>query len=261
MTLTRTTAGGSARHRDLLALLLVPALGAFVPGTAGAQAQKYQVSLPAQVGSITGKVTLEGNPPAPAKFLINKNKEVCGTGWKEVPRIALSGSKGIDEVVVYLKDVKQGKVWPAKKTYEIDNTKCEFAPHVQAMPVGEELVVTNSDPILHNTHGYLSAHEKGGLTVINLGLPTEGMKVPRKMTRPGMVRFDCDAHNWMRGWVFVADNPYYAVTANGGQYEIDGIPPGTYTVVFWQEALGEQTKQVTVEPGKKTTVDIVMQGK
>jgi hypothetical protein len=248
------------RTRLVMALALALPATALWFGGAGAQAQKYQVSKPAQAGSIAGKVTLEGNPPAPKKFLINKNKEVCGTGQKEVPTIALS-SKGIDEVIVYLKDVAKGKDWPAKKEYAIDNTKCEFKPHVQAMPLNEELTVVNSDPVLHNTHAYHSASEKGGITVINLALPTEGMKVPKKMTRAGMHRVDCDAHNWMRGWVYVADNPYYAITAKGGQYEIADVPPGNYTVVFWQEALGEQTKQVTVEPGKKATADAVMQGK
>ncbi len=257
MPMSRTT----RRFAMRCALASLPALCLLAPGPAGAQAQKYQVSPPAQAGSIAGKVTLQGNPPAPAKFLINKNKEVCGTGWKEVPRIALSGGNAIDEVVVYLKDVKQGKPWPAKKEYAIENRKCEFVPHVQAMPVGEELVVVNDDPIIHNTHAYFSESEKGGITVINLALPSQGMRVPKKMTRAGMHRVDCDAHNWMRAWVYVADSPYHAVTANGGQYTIDGIPPGTYTVVFWQEALGEQTKQVTVEPGKKATVDVVMQGK
>ncbi len=246
-------------NRRMTALALALPLTALTLGAA-AQPQKYQVSQPAQAGSVAGKVTLTGNPPPPRKFLINKNREVCGTGTKEVPTIALEG-QAIDEVVVYIKDIKQGKAWPAKTEYVIDNEKCEFRPHAQAMPVGEELVVTNSDPILHNTHAYFSSSEKGGITVLNLALPTEGLKIPRKMTRVGMTRVDCDAHNWMRGWVYVAGNPYYAVTAKGGQYEIDGIPPGTYTVTFWQEALGEQTKQVTIEPGKKAALDVVMQGK
>lgn len=222
-------------------------------------ATKYEVARPAQAGTLTGTVTLEGAPPPPRSFLITKNREVCGSGKKEVPTIALSG-KAVDEVVVYFKDVAKGKDWP-KGEFVIDNVKCEFHPHVQAMPINQDLIVTNSDPVIHNTHAYHSASEKGGLTVINIALPTEGMKVPKKMTRAGVHRVDCDAHNWMRGWVFVGENPYYAVTAKGGKYQIDGIPPGKYTVAFWQEALGEQTKQVTIEPGKTATLDVVLQGK
>lgn len=219
-------------------------------------ATKYEVAKPAQAGAVAGTVTLEGTPPPPKKFLVTKNREVCGTGQKEVPVIALSG-KGIDEVVVYFKEVAKGKDWP-KGEHVLDNVKCEFDPHVQAMPIDRELIVANSDPVIHNTHAYYTASEKGGLTVINVALPTQGMKAPKKMTRAGMHRVDCDAHNWMRAWVFVGDNPYYAVTAKGGKYQIDGIPPGKYAVVFWQEALGEQTKEVTIEPGKTATLDVVM---
>lgn len=237
-----------------LALTLTPLWAA-----PAAAATKYEVAKPAQAGAIAGTVTLEGAAPAPRKFLINKNREVCGTGRKEVPTIALSG-KAIDEVVVYLKEVAKGKEWP-RGEHVLDNEKCEFHPHVQAMPIDRDLVIENSDEVIHNTHAYHSSSEKGGLTVVNIALPTAGMKVPKKMTRAGVHRVDCDSHNWMRGWVFVGENPYYAVTAKGGKYQIDGIPPGTYTVVFWQEALGEQTKQVTIEPGKTTTLDVVMQGK
>lgn len=248
------------RTEMAMVMTLMLPLAALASGEAAAQAQKYQVNPPAQAGSITGKVTLTGSPPPPRKFLINKNREVCGTGTKEEPTIALEG-QAIDEVVVYIEDIKQGKAWPAKTEHVIDNHKCDFRPHVQAMPLGEDLVVTNSDPILHNTHAYLSESQKGGLTVLNVALPKEGMRIPKKMTRAGMVRVNCDAHNWMQAWVYVTDNPYHATTANGGHYTIDGVPPGTYTVTFWQEGLGEQTRQVTVEPGKKVTVDVVMQGK
>lgn len=241
---------------SLAAALALPLLWA---APAAAQAAKYQVARPAQAGALAGTVTLEGTAPAPKRFLINKNKEVCGTGRKEVPTIALSGS-AIDEVVVYLEKVASGKDWP-KGPHVLDQETCEFHPHVMAMPVNEELVIVNSDAAIHNTHAYHSANDKGGITVINLAMPTQGMKIPRKMTRAGMHRVDCDAHNWMRAWIYVGANPYYAVTAKGGKYRMDDIPAGTYTVVLWQEALGEHKQQVTIDPGRTTTLDFVMQGR
>jgi hypothetical protein len=50
-------------------------------------------------------------------------------------------------------------------------------------------------------------------------------------------------------------NPFYAVTDKDGKYEIKGLPPGTYTIAFVQEKLGEQTQQVTVGPKDSKTVD------
>ena len=68
----------------------------------------------------------------------------------------------------------------------------------------------------------------------------------------------CDAHNWMHGWWFVAGNPYYAVTDDKGNFTINDVPPGTYTLEVWQEKLGTKTRSVTVEPGKAITVDFTM---
>jgi hypothetical protein len=82
---------------------------------------------------------------------------------------------------VYLKKVKQGKAWPTPdKGPEVDNVKCRFAPHVQVIPSGS-LVVVNSDPVLHNTHGYY-----GKRTAFNLALPNQDQRVEVELKRPGM---------------------------------------------------------------------------
>ena len=58
---------------------------------------------------------------------------------------------------------------------------------------------------------------------------------------------ECDAHGWMLGWVYVADNPYYAVTAKDGTFTIKDVPPGSYTLVTWQEYAGEVEIPVVVK--------------
>jgi galactose mutarotase-like enzyme len=61
-----------------------------------------------------------------------------------------------------------------------------------------------------------------------------------------MVPFKCDVHGWMNAYAGVLNHPYFAVTANGGAFELKGLPPGTYTVEAWHEKLGTQTQSVTV---------------
>jgi hypothetical protein len=43
----------------------------------------------------------------------------------------------------------------------------------------------------------------------------------------------------MKGWWFVAGNPYYAVTDADGHYTIKDVPPGDYTVFAWESVDGE----------------------
>ena len=63
-----------------------------------------------------------------------------------------------------------------------------------------------------------------------------------------MLPVKCNQHPWMKMYVNVVKNPFYAVTDKSGKYEIKGLPPGDYTMAFVHEKLGEQDQKVTVAP-------------
>jgi hypothetical protein len=132
--------------------------------------------------------------------------------------------------VILIEGVTRGK----KRNGDVvlDNANCLFVAHVTALMAGERARVRNSDPILHNTHGFL-----GKPTVFNLALPNRGqvIDITRRLTRPGVIRVLCDAHPHMSAWMVVHDSPYYAVTDERGAYRIDAVPPGTYRVTMWHE--------------------------
>jgi len=75
----------------------------------------------------------------------------------------------------------------------------------------------------------------------------------------GLVHINCNVrHTWMHAWVFVADDPYHAVTGADGRFVIDQVPPGSYTLRVWHELLGSVDRPVTVEPGKTVSVDVAL---
>ncbi len=80
----------------------------------------------------------------------------------------------------------------------------------------------NSDPMLHNTHGYY-----GKRTAFNLALPNKGQRIPVDLPRPGIVRVDCGAQRLDGGWIQVVDNPYYAITGADGRFTITDVRPAT----------------------------------
>jgi uncharacterized protein (DUF2141 family) len=89
-----------------------------------------------------------------------------------------------------------------------------------------------------------------------MALPNQGQRIPTELTRPGTVRIDCDAHGWMEGWIYVVDNPYYAVTGADGKFAITDVPPGTYNLVAIQSFTGPLQQSVTVAAGKPTNLTI-----
>jgi len=208
-------------------------------------AAAYEAVQVSDGGSIKGKVLYQGEI-ATKKIIPTKDAETCGA-MREEPLIVVGSDKGVQDAVVYLKEVQKGAALPnpAKKP-EINNHNCQFEPHVQAIPVGS-IVIVNSDPVMHNTHGFF-----GKQTVFNQALPTQGMRIEKPVKKPGMMRVECDTHGWMLGWVYAAEHPYYAVTKKDGTFSIQDVPPGSYTLVAWQEAADPTEVPVTVKPKEAT---------
>jgi hypothetical protein len=214
-----------------------------------APAQSYEVAAVSGGGTIEGIVRYRGDVPM-KKIIPSKNVETCG-GPREEPLIRVGADQAVESAAVYLVDVAKGKAWPEQgKKPELDNVKCRFEPEVQVIPAGP-LDVVNGDPVLHNTHGYY-----GKRTAFNLALPNEGQRIPVELKRVGTVRVDCDAHGWMEGWIYVVDNPYYAVTGADGKFTISEVPPGEYKLVAVQPFTGPIEMPVTVKGGESTKLEI-----
>ena len=75
-----------------------------------------------------------------------------------------------------------------------------------------------------------------------------------------MLRIACDVHRWMTAYVGVATNPYFAVSGEGGTFEIDYVPAGTYTIESWQERYGLLRKSVKVTTAATATIDFTYIG-
>lgn len=213
------------RGRVLAALLL--ALGLGLAGVARSAAPYVEAPVP-DGGVLVGRVRLAGEPPKAEPLTVRKNTDVCGE-HKPSQALVVGPTGGVRGTVVAFEGVERGKRPP---DLELDNAKCLFVPHVSAVMAGAKVRIRNTDPVLHNTHGYLDR-----LTVFNIALPTKDqvVDVSQRIKKPGVIEVVCDAHTHMRAWIVVRENPYFAVTDDNGQFRIDEIPPGRYRVTAWHE--------------------------
>lgn len=196
-------------------------------------------------------IKFDGEPPKAEDLAVTKNHDVCGKSVPD-PRFIISGVKEIKNVVVTLEGIEKGKKAVPVKGAVLDNVKCVFNPHVQAVTIGTTLSVVNSDTIMHNSHAYW----RGKKTVFNLALPNKDQKIGKRLKRPGMYNTKCDAgHTWMRAYIYVSKTPYYSVTDGSGKFEISDVPPGTYKLKAWHEALGTLEKEVTVTANGEVNMD------
>jgi plastocyanin len=220
------------------------------------RAWSYEETKVADGGTIEGKVVFRGTVPGPRKIIPTQDQQVCG-GPRDEPRIVLGPDNTVQGAIVYLKGIEKGKALEKpKKPPVIDNAKCKFEPEVQVVPVGTEILILNSDPVLHNTHGYLMADGRRGRTVFNQALPQKGQQIKTTLKLPGVVDVACDVHGWMQGWILVAENPYYDITEKNGTFAIKDVPPGKYTLATFQPHTGVRETPVTVEAKKTSNVNV-----
>lgn len=60
----------------------------------------------------------------------------------------------------------------------------------------------------------------------------------------------------MQAYIRVDDHPFHAVTDARGNFRIDGVPQGTYTLELWHERLGPMEQKVTIPEAGHASIDI-----
>ncbi len=115
-----------------------------------------------------------------------------------------------------------------------------FVPSTLAIPVGTTVSFPNDDPFFHNVFSYSRTKR------FDLGRYPKGTAKEVTFDEPGIVKVYCEVHNFMRAVIVVTENPFSSVVAEDGSFRIDGVPPGTYTLVIWHADLGEVEQSVVV---------------
>ena len=199
---------------------------------------------PATAGSLKGSIKFEGTPPA-ATTINRKSDPYCEQQGEAKTQSFVTSDGGLQNVFIYVKDGLGDLKFPVPATpVVLDQHGCTYAPRVFGIQAGQSLEIVNSDETLHNIHALPMNNRE-----FNRGQALKGLKHTHVFTTPEvMVPFKCDVHNWMNAWVGVLSHPFYAVSGPGGAFEIQGLPPGTYTIEAWHEKLGTQSQIVTIGP-------------
>jgi plastocyanin len=158
---------------------------------------------------------------------------------------------GLDNVFVYVKDGLGNYYFDLPtESVKVDQQGCRYTPHVFGARAGQPIEIVNSDETMHNVHAMPNVNRE-----FNFGQHLKGMKNTEVFTvREIMVPFTCNVHPWMKAYAGIVDHPYFAVTSEGGKFELKNLPAGTYTVEAWHEKLPAQTQTVTI--GEKETKPI-----
>jgi len=209
-------------------------------------------------GEIIGSVYFRGEKPKPQPVDMSSDPACAALGEESVyawdSEINENGT--LPNAFVYVKS-GSGNLSASTPHNSIVLTQqgCLYEPHVLGVMTGQPIQVVTLDPTTHNVHfmpkvnrDWNVTQEPGSASVIHV------------FTQPEvMIPVHCNIHPWMKAYVGVVSNPYYAVTDKQGNFVIKNVPPGDYAVDVWTADFGTQEQHVTARTGESSPVNFTME--
>ena len=156
----------------------------------------------------------------------------------------LEGKVSTGNSVVYV-DTIPGKTFPAPtKSVLVSQRGLKFVPPLVVIEQGTIVEFQNDDSVQHNVFWPSVGGSKK--YAHNMGTWPKGEKHNFTFDHAGVVPLLCNVHPEMSGYIVVSPTPYFAQTDASGNFKIDNIPDGKYTVVAWHEGSKPQSKSVDV---------------
>ena len=208
----------------------------------------------AAAGSIKGVVKFEGDAPKPAALDMSKDQFCAQHDAVHSEKLLVDPTGGLKDVVVHLVglDEHESSFPVPSEAARLVQSGCRYEPHVLTLRVGQELAVINADNTNHNYHFIGRYNDEINRTQ------------PKPMKHDGIffehaesgAQFSCDVHGWMKAKVHIFRHPCFTVSAANGSFEISGVPPGKYQVIFAHESFGKKAKEMDVTVAAKAVKEL-----
>jgi plastocyanin len=204
-------------------------------------------------GAVRGRVTLSGAPPKNKPLDLSKEPE-CVRMHSSNPlfpeHVVTGPGNSLRNVVVYISSGAPENDPVPSTPVLFDQQGCHYSTHVLALRVGQEIQISNNDPLSHNIHPAARVNR-------------EWNKIQLPGTPPFSYSYDheefipvrCNIHPWMQGYFVVLKTSHFAVTGEDGSFSLPDLPPGRYVVTAWHETYGSQSKEISVVPGQSVSLD------
>ena len=252
----------SQKRKNIALSLVVVGLMLWTPLSEGT-VSAYQEEVIHDGGSITGVMKFAGIVPTPKtyKVTMGSHPEFCQTiadkkGIIHIPKVRVSSKLHLADVVVFLQEVDRGKPLP-KEAPILAVDRCQFVPRVIGTLADQNLRMAMRDPILHQIRGW-EMLDNGRLPLFHISNLGEGEEatLPLKARRSSIIKWTCDQHSFMEGWLLLTANPYVTVSDEDGGFRLTDIPAGTHTVGAWHPVLGYQEAKITLISGRQETLEL-----
>jgi len=158
----------------------------------------------------------------------------------------LSGKvSGVPGASVVYVEASAGKTFPAPAQQPVmEQKRLMFQPHILPVEQGSTVEFLNSDSVAHNVFWPSVGGNKK--LAHNLGTWPQNEKRAFKFDTIGAVPLVCNVHPEMTGYIVIVPTPYFALTSESGEYKIENVPDGSYSLTAWHEGIKNHSLRVDV---------------
>jgi hypothetical protein len=162
-----------------------------------------------------------------------KNTNIQVIGVDKIPLV---------NIVVYVepenKTLLSKGILPNPSLATMDQVNRQFLPHILVVNKNTQIDFPNSDKIKHHVYSFSPAK------TFEIKLYSDKLSDPRLFDQVGEVTLGCNIHDWMLGYVYVVDTPWFGTTDLEGNIDFD-LPKGKYTLKTWHPLFKEADQSFT----------------
>jgi plastocyanin len=165
------------------------------------------------------------------------------TAYAEDVKVVVRDQRGkfVADAVVLAVPVDPKNAQHTKSRPEaVDQVDKQFMPFVKPIYVGSTVRFPNKDNIRHQVYSFSPAKQ------FELPLYASSEAAPVLFDKPGVVVLGCNIHDWMIGYIYVSETPFFAKTESTGTAILQDLPPGEYMLRIWHPSM-ERPEEATVK--------------
>ena len=121
----------------------------------------------------------------------------------------------------------------------VDQVDKQFVPYVKVIFVGSTIRFPNSDNVRHQVYSFSPAKK------FELPLYAGTAAQPVLFDKAGVVVLGCNIHDWMIGYVYVSETPFFAKTGAAGTALLADLPAGDFLIRVWHPSLDGSEQSTT----------------
>ncbi|BDX08591.1 methylamine utilization protein [Planctobacterium marinum] len=128
-----------------------------------------------------------------------------------------------------------------KSMAEMGQRDRQFDPHVLVVQKGSTVNFPNYDDIKHHIYSFSS------VKTFEQELYEGTASTPVTFDKTGIVELGCNVHDWMLGYIYITETPYFGMTDEQGKLTIASAPAGEYEVTVWHPRMENDSHSYTAK--------------